>query len=184
MSLALISTSLESMAQEKIKTFTVSKVMDIPADKVWAVVGVDYGAIASSHPKIVSSNYVGGTLHAGEGAERICNFNESGTKFLREVMKDYDPENMTFVNQITQAGKSPMDADVTRAIYKVEDPGNGKTRFTFDMQFRTKPAFMGAMAKGKFKGLIEDYFIAIEHPVRTGETVTKENFKQIKKFYS
>ena len=37
--------------------------------------------------------------------------------------------------------------------------------------------------KGKFKKLISDYFIAIEHYGKTGEAVTKENFKEIKKQY-
>lgn len=30
--------------------------------------------------------------------------------------------------------------------------------------------------KGSFKGLIKDYFIAIELHLKTGEHVTKENF--------
>ena len=51
------------------------------------------------------------------------------------------------------------------------------------MNYRTKPAFMGGMMKGSFKKLINDYFIAIEHHVKTGEKVTKDNFKEIKKAY-
>lgn len=46
-----------------------------------------------------------------------------------------------------------------------------------------KPAFMGGMMKGQFKKLINDYFIAIDHHVATGEKVTKANFKEIKKQY-
>ena len=91
---------------------------------------------------------------------------------------------MTFVNQVTHAGKFPMDPAVTRATYTVEDLGDGKSKLVFDMQYRTKPAFMGAMAKGKFKRLINDYMIAVEHHVRTGEAVNKDNFKRIKKKYS
>ena len=71
-------------AQKKVQTFTVSHVIKAPAEKVWAVVGEDYGAIAHSHPKIISSNYVGGTLKSGEGAERVCNFNKKGTRYLKE----------------------------------------------------------------------------------------------------
>lgn len=52
------------------------------------------------------------------------------------------------------------------------------------MTYRTTPAFMGWMAKGKFKKQIEDYLIAVEHHVLTGENVNKENFKQIKKKYN
>jgi len=172
-----------SHAQKKVKTFKVSKVIELPAETVWAIVGEDYGSIAYSHPKIISSNYINGTLAAGEGAERVCLFNEKGTQFLKEKMTDYDAANMTFVNKVFQAGKFPVDPEVTQAIYKVEDLGNGTSRFSFDMQFRTKPAMMGGMMKGQFKKLIEDYFIAVEHHARTGEKVTQENFKEIKKQY-
>jgi len=170
-------------SRKKTQTFQVSKVINLPADKVWQIVGVDYGSIAHSHPKIISSDYIKGTLKAGEGAERVCHFNEKGTQFLKEKMVNYDAKNMTFTNQVFQAGKFPVDPEVTRGIYKVEDLGNGQSKFTFDMEYRTIPAFMGAMSKGKFKKLIQDYFIAVEHHGKTGESVTKENFKRIKKRY-
>ena len=170
-------------AQKKVQTFKLSKEFDLPASAIWKVVGEDYGAIANSHPKIVKSNYVEGSLEPREGAERFCSFNEKGTQYLKEKMINYNPENMSFINTVYQAGRFPVDPEVTQALYKVEDLGNGRSRMIFDMQFRTKPAFMGGMMKGKFKGLIEDYFIAIEHHARTGEAVTKENFKKIKKKY-
>lgn len=184
--MALVASSLLSFGQEKVKvrSFTVSKIINVPAAQVWAIVAEDYGAIAKSHPKIVSSSYINGTLKAGEGAERVCNFNESGSKFLKEKMLNYSPSDMSFTNQISQVGKFPMDPENTKAIYKVEDLGNGTCRLSFDMSYRTQPAFMGGMVKGKFKSLIKDYFIAIEHHTKTGESVTKENFKKIKKLYS
>lgn len=181
--LFILSFGINSYAQKKVHKFQLSKTLDIPASEVWKVVGEDYGAIAYSHPKIVSSNYLEGTLNAGKGAERICHFNDKGNKYLKEKITEFDSENMTFVNQVFQAGKFPVDPEYTRAIYKVDDLGNGKSRLSFDMQFRTKPAFMGMMAKGQFKKLIKDYFIAIEHHVKTGEKVTKNNFKSIKKMY-
>lgn len=175
---------LPIQAQKKVQTFKESKILDLPAEKVWAVLGEDYGAVANSHPKIISSSYINGSLKAEEGAERVCNFNEKGTKFLREKILSYEPENMTLVNAVYQAGRFPVDPAYTKAVYKVEPMANGRSRISFDMQFRTKPAFMGAMAKGSFKRLIRDYFIAIEHHVKTGEKVTKDNFRKIKKQYS
>jgi len=130
-------------AQKKVKKFTVSKVIPHAADKVWAVVAEDYGAIAKSHPKIISSKYINGSLKGGEGAERVCHFNEKGTRYLREKMTNFDPANMTFVNQVFQAGKFPVDPKLTRAKYSVEPIDANSSRLTFDMQFRTKPAFMG-----------------------------------------
>lgn len=176
--------ALQAQKQKKVQTFTVSHVIEAPADKVWAVVGEDYGAIAYSHPKIVSSDYINGTLKAGEGAERVCNFNEKGTRFLKEKQVNYDPANRTFKNQVFQAGGFPVDPDYTYAIYKVEEIDANTTRFTFDMTYRTKPSFMGGMMRGNFKKLIQDYAIAIEHHVNTGVKVNKENFKEIRKQYA
>ena len=172
------------LAQKKVKTFTVEKVIPHPAEKVWTVVGEDYGAIAYSHPKIVYSEYINGTLKAGEGAERVCNFNEKGTQYLKEKMVNYDPENFTFINKVFQAGKFPVDPDYTQAVYKIIPIDDNSCRFVFDMQYRTKPAFIGGMMKKNFLGLINDYAIAIQHHVSTGEKVTKENFKEVKKQYA
>lgn len=171
------------VAQKKVHKFKVTKVIPHSADKVWAIVGEDYGAIAKSHPKIIASEYINGTLKAGEGAERICYFNESGSKFVKEQMIDYDPENRTFLNEISQTGRFPLNPDYSKARYKVEEIDANSSRFIFSMEYRTKPAFMGSMAKGKFRKLIEDYAIAIEHHLTTGESVTKENFRQVKKQY-
>lgn len=183
----LLSSMTLSMAQEtkqkKVQQFVVSKVINLPAEEVWKIVGEDYGSIAYSHPKIVSSEYINGSLKAEEGAERVCNFNEKGTQYLKEKMTNYDPENMSFTNTVYRAGKFPVDPDYTKALYKVERIDDNTCRLSFDMQYRTKPAFMGAMAKGKFQKLINDYFISVEHYARTGEKVTKENFKSIKKQY-
>ncbi len=183
--LALGVTATNSVqAQKKVKSFKIEKELNLPAADVWSVVGEDYGSIAKSHPKIQSSELINGSIQACEGAERVCNFNAKGTQFLKEKMVNYDPENMTFVNQVYQAGKFPVDPDYTKAVYSVEDLGNSRSKLTFDMQYRTKPAFMGGMMKGKLKGLIEDYFVAIEHHIRTGESVDDSNFKEIKKLYA
>ena len=173
-----------TQAQKKVQSFKVEKEINLPADKVWQIVGEDYGAIANSHPRIISSNYINGSLKAGEGAERVCNFNDKGTQYLKEKIVDFDPENRTFINQVYQAGKFPVDEELTRAVYKVEQITPTSSRLTFDMQFRTKPAFMGGMMKGSFKKLINDYFIAIEHHIKTGEKVTRDNFKDIRKMYA
>jgi len=173
-----------SMFAQKVQTFTVSHIINAPADKVWAAVGEDYGAVANSHPRIISSDYVAGTLKAGEGAERVCYFNESGTRFLKEKQISYDPANYTFKNQVYQAGKFPVNPEYTYAIYKVIPIDANTSKFVFEMHFRTKPAFMGGMMKGNFKKLINDYAIAVEHHVNTGEVVNKDNFKEIKKQYA
>lgn len=170
--------------QKKVQTFTVSHIINAPANQVWKIVGEDYGAIAHSHPKIVSSNYTNGSLQAGEGTERVCNFNEKGSRYLHEKQVDYNPENYTFKNQVIKAGKFPVNPNYTYGLYKVEPIDATTSRFVFTMIYRTKPAFLGGLMKGSFKKLIEDYAIAIEHNVKTGEAVNKDNFKSIKKEYA
>ncbi|MFY0591371.1 SRPBCC family protein [Roseivirga sp.] len=177
----LAGTTALAQKEKKVQKFEVSKVIPFPAERVWAIVGEDYGAVAYSHPKIIESEYINGSLKAEEGAERVCYFNQKHTQYLQEKMVDYSPETMSFTNQVSQAGRFPVNPEYTRAVYNVDDLGNGTSLMTFTMQYRTKPAFMGGFAKGSFKKLINDYFIAIEHHLRTGEKVTKANFKQVKK---
>lgn len=181
--LLLLMTAMQLMAQKKAQSFVVSREMPFEASAVWAVVGEDYGAVANSHPKIVSSSYLNGSLKGGEGAERICNFNEKGTKFTHEKQVEYDAENFRFKAQVFAAEGLYMDPDYSYAIYKVVPVSENKSRLEITMNFRTKPAFMGAIAKGKFMATIEDYALAVEHHVKTGEKVTKDNFKGIKAQY-
>ena len=79
------------MRSKKVRGFTIEKVLDLPADKIWEVIGGDYGAIPNSHPTIVNSEYTSGSLKGAEGAERICYFNNSGSKYLHERMINFDP---------------------------------------------------------------------------------------------
>jgi len=169
--------------EKKYHTFEVKRVIPFSAEKVWKAVADDYGNIANSHPKIVASNYENGSLKGDKGAQRRCYFNEKQTRFLYEEIVDWKPEEMMFVNRVLEAGKFPINEDNTRAIYRVKKVGPNKAEFSMVMEFRTKPAFMGGMAKGQFKKLLNDYMIAVEHHIKTGESVTVSNFKQIKKGY-
>ncbi len=182
---ALISMSFktEKLDGKNVKHLKLEKVLPFKAEEVWKVVGEDYGKIAHSHPKIMRSDYIGGSLKRAEGAERVCYFNEDGTQFLKEKIASYDAKNFTLINKVYQAGKFPVDAARTLAVYKVTPIDENSCKLSFDMKFRTTPAWMGGMMKGSFKNLIGDYFIAIQHHIQTGEKVTKENFKSIKKLY-
>lgn len=181
---AFIAFTLNAGAQDKkVHNFTAKRIVKAPADKVWAVVGDDFGAIANSHPKIVSSTYINGTLKSGEGAERQCNFNEKATKYLREKMVDYDPDNRRFKVQILHADGLPINPEYSFAIYSVKAIDENTSEITMKMTYRTKPGFMGGMAKGGFKKGLNDYLLAVEHHTVTGENVNADNFKEIKKKY-
>lgn len=169
---------------KKVKTISAEKTLPFAAEKVWAIVGEDYGAIANSHPKIIKSEYINGSLEAGEGAERLCYFNEDGSRFLKEKMINYDPENFSFTNTIFQVDKFPLDQENTVGHWKIIPLSDHESKIVFNGSLRTKPAFMGGMMKRQFTTLINDYFIAIEHHLSTGDNVNKDNFKEIKKQYA
>ncbi|MCT4622149.1 MAG: SRPBCC family protein [Schleiferiaceae bacterium] len=175
--------SMTAWAQKKTVDFTVERIIAAPAEKVWAVVGENYGDVADSHPGLVSSEYVGDLDHGGEGCERVCYLNEDKTKYTQETQTHYNPEEYSFGVDISHVEKLPLDPTYSKATYKVEPVDDGSSKLVITMSLRTKPAFMGRLAKGKFRKNIEDYVLAIEHNVLTGETVSKDNFKEIKKKY-
>ncbi len=183
--LAFLTVSIISAqkADKKVQTFTTEHVINAPADKVWQVIGDEYADIYKSHPKIITSNYINGSSTSGVGAERVCNFNDSNSKFITEKITDYDPENYTMTIDIVRVKKLPINTEYSYAIQKVVPINPSTSKMVFTMYYRTKPGFLGGLAKGSFKKGIRDYAIAIDHYINTGERVTKDNFKAIKKQY-
>lgn len=175
--------SLGAFAQKKTQEFKVTRDIQLSTDKVWKVVGEDYGAIANSHPKLVASEYAEGTLKAGEGAERVCYYNEKQTKYVKEKQINFDPDNYSFDVQIFHAAGLPLDEELSKGQYKLVPLTDSTCRFEFTMIYRTKPALMGVLAKKKFKKTIADYAIAVEHHAKTGIVINQENFKEIKQQY-
>ncbi|WP_196895222.1 SRPBCC family protein [Aureivirga marina] len=185
-SIILIVFTTQVFAQKtdkKVIKFSVERIINAPIEKVWKVVGEDFGAIANSHPKIVSSEYNQGHITGGENVTRKCNYNEKGTKYLEEKQIEFDAENHTFKVLIYQTDGIPLNTDYTYGIYDVDKISDTQSKLTMTMVLRTKPAFLGWIAKGQFKKDISNYLIAVEHHVITGENVNKENFKEIKKKY-
>lgn len=173
----------QSMSK-KYKVIEVERVLPFSAEKVWATVAEDYGKIAESHPRILRSEYEAGSLKGELGAQRMCAFNDKGTQVLHEKITDWDPENMRVVNRILEAKKFPVDEDNSRGIYQVTPIDANSSKLNIRFEFRTTPAFMAGMMKNSFSSLLADYMIAVEHHIKTGEAVTRENFKDIRKQYA
>jgi len=180
--IAIMSTSVIAQSKKQ-QQVTAERTVKLPADKVWQILAEDYGAIANSHPTIIKSEYASGTVKGGEGAERMCFFNKKGTQMFHEQITKWEPEKMSFTQIIKDFKKFPIDKEHTEVVYSVEKIDANTSKIKANLMYRTKPAFMGGMVKGKFKGMLEDYFLAIEHHIKSGENVTVENFKSIKKQY-
>jgi hypothetical protein len=165
-------------------TLKIQKQFDIPADKIWKVVAEEYSTISNSHPTIVDSHFLNGHTEVKEGAERFCAFDDNGKQYLKERIIKFNPEKRTFTNAAYEAGKFPLDTSKTQGTFTVDEIDKNRSKVTFLMEYQTKPAFMGALVKGQFKKLLKDYFVSIEHYARTGESITLENYKEIRRKYS
>lgn len=168
---------------KKTHHLVVESVIPHAAEAVWAAMAVDYGRVAESHPRIVRSDYRHGSLQGELGAERSCWFNDKGTQVLHEQIVVWNPDEMMLQNRVLEAAGFPVDPENTLATYRVTPIDDTHSRVTFDMEFRTTPAFMGGMMKSSFETLLSDYFVALDHHLRTGESVTRDNFKAVAKLY-
>ncbi len=184
--LSICSTTMfaQSMSK-KYRTLKVETKINAPADQVWQAMVLDYGEIANFSPYIYASNYERGSLKGEKGAERKCSFNEKGSRWTHEQIEDIDNQNMVMRNIVIDAQKFPLDMDNSQAYYRVKDNGDGTSTASYEFQFRTKPAFMGAIAKGSFRKTLAGTLVGLKHYVETGEKVNASNdkYKEIKDKY-
>ncbi|SEK70284.1 Polyketide cyclase / dehydrase and lipid transport [Aquimarina amphilecti] len=188
LTVVFIINSTVSFAQsmsKKYRTIKVEVEINASADRVWEAMVLDYGEISNFSPYIYSSNYISGSLKGEQGAKRKCSFNEKGTRWTHERIEEIDMQNMIMRNIVIDAEKFPLDLDNSQAYYRVKDNGNGTSTASYEFQFRTKPAFIGAIAKGNFKNTLKGTLIGLKHYVETGEKVNAVNgkYKEIKKRY-
>lgn len=169
--------------QKKVHTIEFEHIINASADKVWKVIADDFDKISNSHPKLVGSSFLNGVTETQIGCSRVCNYNKSGSKFLKETITELDDETMTLGIDIFEVNGLPINPEYSTAIQKIIPVDANTSKMVMTVSYRTKPGFLGGVARGGFKKGIKDYGIAIEHHILTGETVTKDNFKKVKKEY-
>ncbi|MDC7998389.1 SRPBCC family protein [Gilvibacter sediminis] len=182
--LASTSTFAQSMAK-KYKTVHVKLEINAPAERVWEAMVLDYGEISNFSPYIYTSEYTNGSLKGEVGATRKCNFNEKGTQWSHEKIAEINHQDMIMRNIIIEGKKLPLNLDNSQAFYRVTDNGDGTSTAEYEFQFRTKPAFMGFIAKGQFRKQLKGTLVGLKHYIETGERVTGGNgvYEKIKANY-
>ncbi|WP_350286846.1 SRPBCC family protein [uncultured Croceitalea sp.] len=187
MAIAILTTtfSFAQSMEKKHRTVKVELKINAPAERVWEAMVLDYGEISNFSPAIYTSEYTAGSLKGEKGAERVCSFNAKGTQTSHEQIAQLDSKNMIMYNRILGGKKLPLDFDNSQAVYRVKDNGDGTSTASYEFQFRTKPAFMGFIAKGAFKKQLSSTLVGLKHYVETGEKVNGSigNYKEIKKKY-
>ncbi len=171
---------------KKFKSIEVEIDINAPAGKVWEAMVKDYGAIANWSPYIYGANYQNGSLAGVQGAERRCDLNANGTRWVHERIAEIDERRMEMRNIILDGAKFPLDKENTQAYYRVSDNGDGTSKASYLLQFRGKPAMMTGLMKGSFKRSLENNLKGLKHYVETGEKVTPDNkrIKEIKDQYT
>lgn len=183
-SMMSINVSAQSM-EKKFRTVKVEMRINAPAKRVWEAMVLDYGEISNFSPYIYTSEYTNNSLKGELGAERKCNFNKKGTQWSKERIAEIDNENMVMRNVVIDGAKLPLNFDNSQAFYRVKDNGDGTSTASYEFQFRTKPAFLGIIAKGGFKKQMPGTLVGLKHYIETGERVTggTDKYKEIKKKY-
>ena len=98
-------------------------------------------------------------------------------------MLNVDTVKMSYTNVMTEVGKLPIVPNISKTEFKVKILSNNSCELIANSEYRTKPAFIGAIFKSKFKSTMTDYLISVASYAQTGVPVNKENFKKIKKDY-
>ncbi|NQX97268.1 MAG: hypothetical protein HRT73_05220 [Flavobacteriales bacterium] len=177
--LAIMSFKTEKM--KKVQSYSTSVTIQLPAKKVWNLISKDYGNVQNYADQIHKSEYINGYKEGGENCERVCYLNQEQTTYYKEKMVNVDNVNMSYTNIMTEVGKLPIVPNISKTIFKVKILSNTSCELIANSEYRTKPALMGVLFKGKFKSTMTDYLIAVASFAQTRVPVTKDNFKRIKK---
>jgi len=146
-------------------------------EKVWDVLFNQFGEVNNFNPLIDSSHYLN-DKEGQVGCERQCQID--GKTAVQERITRAEAE-LNFDIEIYEGGLPMMDKMMAR--FDLVEKSAEDTEVLLTMNFSTKPAFMGALMKGKMSKFFFKMLIGLKYHLETGELVTKQNIKDIEKAY-
>jgi hypothetical protein len=139
----------QSPRTKEVQQTRLSEVINIPASKLWEIVGPGF---ADAH---VWSTAIDHSLGKGAGkfegatcSERYCEVNASGFDKIQESLTSYDAKAQTF-SYNAHTGL-PSFVSFAENLWEVVDLGNGKSQIKMTITMRMKP-FMGFLMGGMFR---------------------------------
>jgi len=165
----------------KTHTYSVCIEVNLPAQRVWDLISKRYDKVSDYADQVVASRYVGAKQQAGEGAERLCEFNAKGTSYLREKMVEVDEAKMEYLNVLTGVKGFPMVPGDTHARFRVRPTGPSSCELSADCQARTKPAFLAFILKPIMRRTMRDFLLSVQYHLQTGEVVIPARLKEVRR---
>lgn len=171
-------------SQKKAKKVEISRIVNQPIDIIWDIMVNKFGDPTAYTPNLYQSNFITDSTTIGVGTQRFCTLNAKGSKYIKEEIEFLDVEKHYFRVKFIEL-TMPLNTDVSRAHIQLTSMSNSTTKIDVKMIYRTKPAFIGGLAKGKFRKIFEHLLVGLEHYALTGERVNAQidNYKKIKGKY-
>ncbi|MDW3195505.1 MAG: SRPBCC family protein [Cytophagales bacterium] len=168
--------------RKKMVSFEVIQEIQAPVSRVWRVVAEDFGNVHLSNPIATHSAYLDGYDRPVVGAKRIMYMSENRKKYFVDRLAKLDPEKHLTI-EIAEKKGFPIRPAYTWVNMDLEALASGATELTIRFNYLTKPGFLKGLAKSGLKKNFKEYAWAIDHHVMTGEAISSDNWKDIRKKY-
>ena len=162
---------------KKLREVTLEIIANKSKDLVWDLLFNRFGEVNVFNPLIEGSYHTTGQK-GKVGCERKC---------------DIDSRNSVHEKIVAARGQDSFDVDIIegglpmmdtmKATFDLKELSANQTKVSFTMGYSTKPAFMGALMKGKMANMLFTMLVGLKYHLETGQFVTKGNIKGIIKDY-
>ena len=163
---------------KKLRNINLDIIVNASKEEIWDLTFNRFGEVNVFNPIIEGSHYVSEAKGA-VGCERQCDMDSKGTHVVERIIDATGHD--TFEIEII-GGNMPM-MEKAYARFSFDEIGANKTRVRLEMRFRSKPAFMWPLMSMMMKRMMPDMLKGLKYHLETGEFVTKQNIKAIKRAY-
>lgn len=159
-------------------TITVSRTIPAEVDRVWSALR-DFGATSAYNPAIHDSRSLG-EIREGVGAQRHCDINASGSKYVIEEIVAWDGDARRYtIEMVDGPSRPPVEKFLVDIGAIATDAGRTEVTMTATMTTTgLVQKAMGAMAGPMLRKVFGQVLAGLEHHVSTGESV--RDVKQLK----